>query len=97
MTRRIFVTMVAAFTGIPLVTFNSSNAETFSPGDFLTRLEGLALVQTLNGEILTSRSATLTLEKWCNDHALAGTSDAKIVARTTGTEPTPPQRNNGIG
>ena len=49
----------------------------------------MALVQTLNGEILASRSATLTLEKRCNDQALAGTSDAKIVARTTGTDPTP--------
>ena len=57
--------MVAGYTTIPLVAFNSARGETFSAGDFLTRLEGLALVQTLNGELLASRSATLTLEKWC--------------------------------
>jgi hypothetical protein len=79
--------MVAGFTTIPLVTFNSSKAETFSPGDFLTRLEGLALVQTLNGEILASRSATLSLEKWCRDHGLAGAGDAKVIARLSGNEP----------
>jgi len=49
--------------------------------DFVTRLEALALVQTLNAEILASRSATLTLEKWCSEHRLAGASAAKIVAR----------------
>jgi hypothetical protein len=55
--------------------------------DFLTRLEAVALVQTLNGEILASRSPTLILEKWCNEHGLAGIEDAKIVARSTGGEP----------
>ena len=38
----------------------------------LARLEALALIQTLNGEILSSdQRATLTLEQWCRDHALA--------------------------
>src|SRR5579863_2917226 len=35
------------------------------------RLEALALIETLNAEILASSSATLTLERWCRDHALA--------------------------
>jgi hypothetical protein len=51
------------------------------PGGFLTRLEALALVQTLNAEILASRSATLSLEKWCGEHRLAGADETKIVAR----------------
>ena len=98
MVRRKFFTMVAVFTTIPLVAFNSTRAETFSAGDFLTRLEGLALVQTLNGEILASRSATLTLEKWCHEHGLAGTGDPKIVARSTGIEPKPatPEQRHGL-
>jgi chorismate-pyruvate lyase len=35
------------------------------------RLEALALMQTLNAQLLASRSATLTLEKWCADHRMA--------------------------
>jgi hypothetical protein len=33
------------------------------PDSFATRVEALALIQTLNAEILASRSATLTLER----------------------------------
>ena len=39
----------------------------------VARLEALTLIQTLNVEILSSTSATLTLERWCRDHALADT------------------------
>lgn len=49
------------------------------PDTFVARLQALALVQTLNAEILGSRSATFSLEKWCGDHHLA--EPAKIVAR----------------
>ena len=34
------------------------------------RLAALALIETLNAEVLASRSATLTIEKWCADHRL---------------------------
>src|SRR5258706_6117554 len=66
----------AMFSGIAFVvvaTAAPTLAET--PGwsdDFLTRVEAQALVQTLNGEFLATRSATLTLEKWCGSHQLAG-------------------------
>jgi hypothetical protein len=46
---------------------------------FLTRVELLALIETLNAELLSHSSATLTLERWCSGHDLA--SDAKLVAR----------------
>ena len=49
------------------------------PDSFLTRLQALALIQSLNAEILGSRSATLVLEKWCRDHRLA--ADPRIGAR----------------
>jgi chorismate-pyruvate lyase len=39
----------------------------------------LALIQTLNAELLASRSATQTLEGWCRDHRLA--EPPAIVAR----------------
>ena len=51
------------------------------PDTPVARLEALALVQTLNAEILACRSATFTLEKWCADHRLSGTVEPKIVAR----------------
>jgi chorismate-pyruvate lyase len=46
---------------------------------FESRLEVLALLQTLNGEILAGSSATRTLEAWCGEHHMA--DDPKIVAR----------------
>ena len=49
------------------------------PDTYQSRLAALALIQTLNASILGSRSATASLEKWCQDHALA--SDPRIVAR----------------
>ncbi len=49
------------------------------PDSFLTRVEALALIQTLNAALLSSRSATATLEKWCADHDMA--AEPKIVAR----------------
>lgn len=51
------------------------------PDTPVARLEALALIQTLNAEILASRSATFTLEKWCGDHRLSGAAEAKITAR----------------
>jgi len=51
------------------------------PDTPLARVEALALIQTLNAEILASRSATFTLEKWCLDHHLSGTAEPKITAR----------------
>lgn len=45
---------------------------------FETRLAALALLQTLNADLLSHDSATLTLDRWCADHQLA--SPARIVA-----------------
>ena len=63
------------------------------PDTFTTRLEALALIQTLNTHILGSRSATKTLESWCKDHALA--SEPRVHARLipgTDKPPTDEQR-----
>ena len=49
------------------------------PDTFLARVEALALIQTLNAEILASRSATASLEHWCRDHQAV--ADARIVAQ----------------
>jgi chorismate-pyruvate lyase len=43
------------------------------------RLEALALIETLNADLLASRSATQTLEAWCAAHHMA--AEPKIHAR----------------
>ena len=48
------------------------------PDTFVARVEALALLQTLNADLLSHDSATLTLERWCDVHRLA--SPARIVA-----------------
>jgi hypothetical protein len=49
------------------------------PDTFLARLEALALLQTLNADLLSHDSATQTLGQWCADHRLA--AEPKIVAQ----------------
>ncbi len=41
------------------------------PDTFLARVEALATMETLNADILASRSATQALETWCGDHAIS--------------------------
>lgn len=41
------------------------------PNTFLARVEALALLQTLNADLLGHDSATLALERWCGAHHLA--------------------------
>jgi chorismate-pyruvate lyase len=67
----------ALLASAPLLAF----AQTASPwlDTFKSRLEILALMQTLNADILASPSATQSLEKWCRDHKM--TNDPRIVAR----------------
>jgi chorismate-pyruvate lyase len=58
------------------------------PDTFTARLEALAMIQTLNAEILGSRSATVTLENWCRQHRLA--EEPRILARpVTGVSKAP--------
>jgi len=58
------------------------------PDALLTRTQALALVQGLNAEILASRSATATLERWCGEHHLARAP--RVVAEVLAGEPRPP-------
>ncbi|OOG65626.1 hypothetical protein B0E46_04635 [Rhodanobacter sp. B04] len=48
------------------------------PDTLLGRTQALAELQTLNADLLSHPSATLTLERWCSSHHLA--AEAKIVA-----------------
>lgn len=55
------------------------SSEPAPPVSPLSRVEMLALIETLNAELLATKSATSTLESWCADHHMAETP--KIVAR----------------
>jgi hypothetical protein len=58
------------------------------PDSFVARVEALALLQTLNADLLSHDSATATLERWCDAHRLA--APAHIVAeRVAGVEQAP--------
>ena len=55
---------------------------------FTARLEALALLETLNAELLSHDSATLALDHWCAAHRLA--SPPHIVAeRVNGADQAP--------
>jgi hypothetical protein len=51
---------------------DSTSAQTRNwSANFVSRVEALALLETLNAELLSNDSATLTLERWCDVHHLA--------------------------
>ncbi len=68
------------------------------PDSPMARLAALALVQSLNADLLSNPSATLTLDRWCADHGLAP-SGAKVVAeRAEGQDvPAGPEVRKALG
>jgi chorismate-pyruvate lyase len=54
----------------------------------LARLEALSLLQTLNADLLSHESATVTLERWCQAHHMS--SPARVVAESVGAIDKPP-------
>ncbi len=63
------------------------------PNGYVRRLEAALLLQTLNADLLSRDSATVTLEHWCNVHRLA--SPARVTAdrvRDAEKPPTETQR-----
>jgi chorismate-pyruvate lyase len=78
MTRTTLRALAAAFL-LLLTTATASAAEPAPwPDRFVGRLEALALIESLNADLLAHDSATLTLERWCGDHRLA--DPPRIVA-----------------
>lgn len=70
------------------------------PDTFKARLELLALVETVNSDVLASRSATATLEGWCAAHAMADPPKlrAELVRGAPSKTATAEQRKRlGIG
>lgn len=76
-----------------VTTANDAPPATGWRDDYVARLEALALLQSLNADLLSHDSATLTLDRWCDSHRLA--TPAKIVAeriRNVDKQPTAQQR-----
>ncbi|HEV2621006.1 MAG TPA: hypothetical protein VGU65_02810 [Frateuria sp.] len=67
------------------------------PDTPLARTEALALLQTLNADLLSHDSATLTLERWCGSHRLATTP--VVVARRDreASKPLPEDLRRALG
>jgi hypothetical protein len=67
------------------------------PNTFVARVEALAILQTLNADLLSHDSATLTLERWCDVHRLA--SPARIVAARVPdmNKPASPEQRRELG
>jgi hypothetical protein len=60
------------------------------PDDAYNRMKAMAMLQSLNADLLSHPSATLTLERWCGAHHLA--REAKVVAHVVpGTSKTLPE------
>ena len=73
---RVFVTFILVLFARAAAA-ETSNTLSWQEG-FTGRLEALAILETLNADLLSHDSATLTLDRWCGDHRLA--PSAHIVA-----------------
>lgn len=64
------------------------------PDTPLARVEALALLQTLDADLLGHDSATLTLDGWCRRHRLAAPGETIVAERVRGPDraATPEQR-----
>jgi len=78
--RIITFTVMTAIVGVQPSTADDLSAPHQWPGTPLSRVEALAVLQTLNANLLSNASATLTLDRWCAAHRLAPTG-SKIVAK----------------
>jgi chorismate-pyruvate lyase len=85
MTGRVRETLIVCIADLLLLIASSAGAEEGTsaraaawPDTPVTRVEALALLETLNADLLSNDSATLTLDRWCDAHKMA--TPAKIVA-----------------
>jgi hypothetical protein len=64
--------------------------------DYVARVEALALLETLNSELLSNNSATLTLEHWCDIHHLATPPRIKAVRVLDVVKPVSPEQRQEL-
>lgn len=78
--RIITFTVITAIVSVQPSTADDLSARQQWPRTPLSRVEALAVLQTLNANLLSNASATLTLDRWCAAHKLAPPG-SKIVAK----------------
>jgi hypothetical protein len=64
--------------------------------NFVARVEALALLETLNSELLSNNSATVTLEHWCDIHHLATPPRIKAVRVPGVDKPVSPEQRQEL-
>ncbi|MEA3179302.1 MAG: hypothetical protein QOI59_2825 [Gammaproteobacteria bacterium] len=69
---------VAALLGAMATTVHAQQSTKAWTDTRAVRIEALAILETLNAQLLSNDSATLTLDRWCEAHKMA--VPAKIVA-----------------
>ena len=75
----------------------STSAQTRNwSANFVSRVEGLALLETLNSELLSNNSATLTLERWCDVHHLASPPRIEAVRVPDVDKPVSPEQRQEL-
>ena len=78
--RLVTFTVMTAIVSVQPLTADELSSRQQWPGTPLSRVEALAVLQTLNANLLSNASATLTLDRWCEAHRLAPPG-SKIVAK----------------
>lgn len=93
-----FVTCaILTFLTTPIRALEPPVASTW-PDTFAARLGALALLQTLNAELLSNPSATLTLDRWCAAHRLAPDGSKIVAEKVAGADkPAPPEVREALG
>ncbi|WP_349960846.1 hypothetical protein [Rhizobium sp. ZPR3] len=77
---------VAIALGAQTATAQEMSAASQWPDTPTSRLEALAILQTLNADLLSNASATLTLDRWCAAHKLAPEGSKIIAQRVRGQD-----------
>ncbi|MCZ7448338.1 hypothetical protein [Rhizobium rhizogenes] len=78
--RAVALTAISIALGTQIAIAQDSPSESGWPDTPASRVEALAILQTLNANLLSNASATLTLDRWCAAHKLAP-KGTKIVAQ----------------
>lgn len=78
---------ISGLIGLVLAACMASASAAAVPESYAARLEALALLQTLNAELLSHDSATAVLQSWCDAHGPGG---LKMVAQRVRGQDKPP-------
>lgn len=85
-TRFAFAAFLFVTAGAEAAEHHDASERNHWPDTALVRLEALALLQTLNSELLSNASATLTLDRWCTTHKLASAGEKIVAQRVKGQD-----------